>query len=246
MASEAATTKTRPSETAKLSEKVDSLTSVIDDLSHNIQAITKTQEMLSVRMAETREDYMTFLTDSHETRNWTIGIISLIVGAFGIATPIFLNHQAKKKSEKALKAVSDLSQNIDNINTGIISTQNRIDDVAKQINKDRKIINSQLSDITNIKKQVTTLQKKSEASENNARKSQLSAMISRLFSEALKEKDSNRAIELYSRILKLDPQDIDALNNRSIAYSDTKQYHLAIQDAEQYIKLKPDSPNGTL
>ncbi len=244
MASEAATTKTRPSETAKLSEKVDSLTSVIDDLSHNIQAITKTQEMLSVRMAETREDYMTFLTDSHETRNWTIGIISLIVGAFGIATPIFLNHQAKKKSEKALKAVSDLSQNIDNINTGIISTQNRIDDVAKQINKDRKIINSQLSDITNIKKQVTTLQKKSEASENNARKSQLSAMISRLFSEALKEKDSNRAIELYSRILKLDPQDIDALNNRSIAYSDTKQYHLAIQDAEQYIKLKPDSPNG--
>lgn len=244
IASEAATTKTRPSETAKLSEKVDSLTSVIDDLSHNIQTITKTQEMLSVRMAETREDYMTFLTDSHETRNWTLGIISLIVGAFGVATPILLNLQARRKSEKALKAVSDLSQNIDNINTGIISTQNRIDDVAKQINKDRKIINSQLSDITNIKKQVTTLQKRSKASENNARKSQLSAMISRLFSEALKEKDSNRAIELYSRILKLDPNDIESTGNRGLLYAHLKQYDKAIHDAKNCIKINPASSIG--
>lgn len=220
MASEAATTKTRPSETAKLSEKVDSLTSVIDDLSHNIQAITKTQEMLSVRMAETREDYMTFLTDSHETRNWTLGIISLIVGAFGVATPILLNLQARKKSEKALEAVQTLSRNIDHINTGIISAQNQINNVAEQINKDREIIKNQLSDITEIKAQIDQIQNKIKASENNARESQQRAMISSLFSQALKEEDKNTAIKLYSRILRIDPKYADALNNRSIAYTD--------------------------
>lgn len=237
MAARASVTKPQPSETTNLSETVDSLT-------QHIQTITETQEMLTVRMAETREDYMTFLTDSHETRNWTLGIISLIVGAFGVAFPIISNHQAKRKSEKALDAVRNLSQNIDNINAGIMKTQKRIDDVAQQINKDRTIINSQLSEITNIKKQVIALQQRSKASENSARESQTSAMISRLFSEALKEEDNNRAIELYTRILKLNPQETDALNNRSIAYSDTKQYQLAIQDAEQYIKLKPDAPNG--
>ena len=244
MVSEAATTKTRPSETAKLSEKVDSLTSVIDDLSHNIQAITKTQEMLSVRMAETREDYMTFLTDSHETRNWTLGIISLIVGAFGVATPILLNLQARKKSEKALEAVQTLSRNIDHINTGIINAQNQINNVAEQINKDREIIKNQLSDITEIKAQIDQIQNKIKASEENARESQQKAMISRLFSEALKEKDSNRAIELYSRILKLDPNDIESTGNRGLLYAHLKQYDKAIHDAKNCIKINPASSIG--
>lgn len=227
MASEAATTKTRPSETAKLSEKVDSLTSVIDDLSHNIQTITETQEMLSVRMAETREDYMTFLTDSHETRNWTIGIISLIVAALGVAAPLLLSHLAKQKSETLFRT---LKQDI-----------NRI---AEQINGDRAIINTQLSDIKTIKEQIDKIQTRIKTSENNARESQHSAMISRLFSQALKEKDKNTIIRLYSRILKIDPKYTDALNNRSIAYTDLKQYDKALADALKYISIRPDSPNG--
>ena len=202
MASEAATTKTRPSETAKLSEKVDSLTSVIDALSHNIQTITKTQEALSVRMAETREDYMTFLTDSHETRNWTIGIISLIVAALGVAAPLLLSYLAKQKSETLFRT---LKQNINSI--------------AEQINRDREIINTQLSDIRTIKDQIDKIQAKIKASETNARQSQQRAMISSLFSQALKEEDKNTAIKLYSRILKIDPKYADALNNRSLFFS---------------------------
>lgn len=227
IASEAATTKTRPSETAKLSEKVDSLTSVIDGLSHNIQTITKTQEMLSVRMAETREDYMTFLTDSHETRNWTIGIISLIVAALGVVAPLLLSYLAKQKSETLFRT---LKQDI-----------NRI---AEQINGDRAIINTQLSDIRTIKEQIDKIQTRIKTSENNARQSQQRAMISSLFSQALKEEDKNTAIKLYSRILKIDPKYADALNNRSIAYTDLKQYDKALADALQYISIQPDSPNG--
>lgn len=227
MASEAATTKTRPSETAKLSEKVDSLTSVIDDLSHNIQTITETQEMLSVRMAETREDYMTFLTDSHETRNWTIGIISLIVAALGVAAPLLLSYLAKQKSETLFRT---LKQDINSI--------------AEQINRDRAIINTQLSDIRTIKDQIDKIQAKIKTSENNARESQQRAMISSLFSQALKEEDNNTAIKLYSRILKINPKYADALHNRSITYTDLKQYNKALADALQYISIQPDSPNG--
>ena len=227
IASEAATTKTRPSETAKLSEKVDSLTSVIDGLSHNIQTITKTQEMLSIRMAETREDYMTFLTDSHETRNWTIGIISLIVAALGVAAPLLLSYLAKQKSETLFRT---LKQDINSF--------------AEQINRDREIINTQLSDIRTIKDQIDKIQAKIKASETNARQSQQRAMISSLFSQALKEEDKNTAIKLYSRILKIDPKYADALNNRSIAYTDLKQYDKALADALQYISIQPDSPNG--
>lgn len=227
IASEAATTKTRPSETAKLSEKVDSLTSVIDGLSHNIQTITKTQEMFSIRMAETREDYMTFLTDSHETRNWTIGIISLIVAALGVAAPLLLSYLAKQKSETLFRT---LKQDINSI--------------AEQINRDREIINTQLSDIRTIKDQIDKIQAKIKASENNARESQQRAMISSLFSQALKEEDKNTVIKLYSRILKIDPKYADALNNRSIAYADLEQYDKALADALQYISIRPDSPNG--
>lgn len=242
--SEAATTKIRTSETAKLSEKIDSLTSVIDVLSHNMQAITETQGMLSVRMAETREDYMTFLNDSHETRNWTLGIISLIVGAFGVATPILLNLQAGKKSEKALVAVKTLNRNIDNINTGIMSTQRQINIVAEQINKDREKINNQLSDITEIKAQIDKIQNKIKASEENARESQQRAMISRLFAEALKEKDSGRAVELYSRILKIDSNDIESAGNRGLLYANLKQYDKALRDAKNCIKINPESSIG--
>lgn len=244
MVAEASVVKPQPSETAKLSEKVDSLTSVIDALSQNIQTITETQEMLAVRMAETREDYTNYLTDSYETRNWTLGIISLIVAAFGVAFPMISNHQAKKKSEEAHAAVQTLTKNVDRINKGIMNTQNRINNVAAQIDKDREIIANQLLDIKKIKEQTDKIQDKIKTSENNARESQQRAMISSLFSQALKEEDTNRAIELYTRILKLDPQNTEALNNRSIVYSDTKQYQLAIQDAEQYMELKPDSPNG--
>lgn len=69
-------------------------------------------------------------------------------------------------------------------------------------------------------------------------------MISRLFSQALKEKDKNTIIRLYSRILKIDPKYTDALNNRSIAYTDLKQYDKALADALKYISIRPDSPNG--
>lgn len=227
MTSEAVTTKTRSSETTKLSEKVDSLTSVIDALSHNIQTITETQEMLSVRMAETREDYITFLTDSHETRNWTIGIISLIVAALGVVAPLLLSYLAKQKSEASFRT---LKQDINSI--------------AEQINGDRETINTQLSDIRIIKEQIDKIQAKIKTSENNARESQQRAMISSLFSQALKEEDKNAAIKLYSRILKIDPKYADALNNRSIAYTDLKQYDKALADALQYISIRPDSPNG--
>ena len=244
MAAEASVAKIQHSETTKLSEKVDSLTSVIDALSQNIQTITETQEMLVVRMAETREDYTNYLTDLYETRNWTLGVISLIVGAFGVAFPIISNHQAKKKSEETHAVVQTLTQNVDDINNGIMNTQDRINNVAAQINKDREIIDKQLLDIRTIKGQIDKIQDKIKTSENNARESQQRAMISSLFSQALKEEDTNRAIELYTRILKLNPQDVEALNNRSLAYSRTKQYHLALQDIGKYINLKPDSPNG--
>ena len=178
-------------------------------------------------MSDTREDYMTFLTDSHETRNWTIGIISLIVAALGVAAPLLLSYLAKQKSETLFRT---LKQNINSI--------------AEQINRDREIINTQLSDIRTIKDQIDKIQAKIKASETNARQSQQRAMISSLFSQALKEEDKNTAIKLYSRILKIDPKYADALNNRSIAYTDLKQYDKALADALQYISIQPDSPNG--
>ena len=96
------------------------------------------------------------------------------------------------------------------------------------------------SDIETMREQVEKLTKEAEESKDEARKAEQAAKISELFSRALKEKDVDKQIELYTEILKLSPDDVDALNNRGVAYGDKGDYGKAIENFDKAVKINPN------
>jgi tetratricopeptide (TPR) repeat protein len=223
-----------------LNSKIDSLENLISILVYDQQKMADSQIAIANRLIEMREDYTNLLNDSHETRNWLLGIVSLIVGAFGVAFPFFSNRSTKKKSERAEQRILQLHQSIEDIKKKLLISERSMKDVALQVNRDRGVVQGQLDGIKNIKKQVDNIQTKIETSERNARESQKQALINRLFSEALNsssDKDISRTIELYSRIISLNDNDLKAYNNRALAYFQNSEYDKAIEDATTIINI---------
>lgn len=60
----------------------------------------------------------------------------------------------------------------------------------------------------------------------------------------VKEKKYIEAVLHYTNAIKLDPSDHTFYSNRSLAFLKQQQYPLAMEDAKQTIKLKPDWPKG--
>lgn len=230
----------------ELNTKIDSLERAVDRLVYDQQRITDTQVMIVNRLIEMREDYVNLLTDSHETRNWILGMVTLIVGAFGVAFPFFSNRSAKKKSDKAEQRASLLHKSIEDIKKKSLKSEAEIKKVATQVNKDREAVRGQLDGVKSIKTQVDDIQTKIETSERNARKSQKEAMINRLFAQAANEKNNDIAIGLYTKILRFEDNDA-AYIRRANLYLDNKQYDKAIIDANKVINLKSaDNKNAAI
>ena len=82
--------KTTQKEISKLNAKIDSLENMVNTLVYDQQKCIDSQIAIANRLIEVREDYTNLLADSHETRNWILGMVTLIVGAFGVAFPFFL------------------------------------------------------------------------------------------------------------------------------------------------------------
>lgn len=226
-----------------LNAKIDSLEKMVNTLVYDQQKHIDSQLAISNRLIEVREDYTNLLNDSHETRNWLLGIVSLIVGAFGVAFPLFSNRIAKKKSEKAEQRVLQLHQSIEDIKRKLLMSERNIKEVATQVNKDRGVVQGQMEGIKNIKQQVDNIQTKIETSERNARESQKEAMINRLFAQAANEKNPNTAIDLYTKILRLE-QNVTAYIQRANQYLECKSYHEAILDAKKVIDLNSEDKSN--
>lgn len=220
----------------KLNAKIDSLEKMFNSLVYDQQKCIDSQLAIANRLIEVREDYTNLLNDSHETRNWLLGIVSLIVGAFGVAFPLFSNRGAKKKSDKAEQRVLQLHQSIEDIKKRLLMSEKNMKEVAFQVNKDRGVVQGQMEGIKKIKQQVDNMQTKIETSERNARKSQQEAMINRLFAQASNEKNNDTAIDLYTKILRFGENDV-AYIYRANLYLESKQYHKAILDANKVIDL---------
>lgn len=230
-------------EIIKLNAKVDSLEKAVDKLIYDQQRVADTQAHIVNRLVEMREDYANILADSHGTRNWILGMVTLIVGAFGVAFPFFSNRSTKKKSDKAEQRVFQMHKSIEDVKKKLLQSETEIKKVATQVNKDREVVRGQLDGIKNIRIQVDNIQTKIETSERNARESQKEAMINRLFAQAANEKNSNTAIDLYTKILRLE-QNVTAYVQRANQYLECKLYHEAILDAQKVIDLNAEDKSN--
>ncbi len=236
--------KTTQKEISKLNAKIDSLENMVNTLVYDQQKCIDSQIAIANRLIEVREDYTNLLADSHETRNWILGMVTLIVGAFGVAFPFFSNRSAKKKSDIAEQRATQLHKSIEDIKKKLLKSETEIKKVATQVNKDREVVRGQFDGIKNIKTQVDNIQTKIETSERNARESQKEAMINRLFAQAANEKNNDIAIGLYTKILRFEDNDA-AYINRANLYLENKQYDKAIIDANKVIDLKPADNRNT-
>ena len=62
--------------------------------------------------------------------------------------------------------------------------------------------------------------------------------------EHFKNQEYEKAIELYSEAIELNPSEPTFYTNRSIAYFRTEAYGYALEDANQSIKLNPNFFKG--
>ncbi len=56
----------------------------------------------------------------------------------------------------------------------------------------------------------------------------------------VKENDHHTSIELFSKVLEIDPKDADALSQRAVAYLNLEQYELSMFDMNLAIEFDPE------
>lgn len=161
--------------------------------------------------------------------SWVFGLFGVLVALFGAALPYLINRNYEKRIEKKIadhdeeikqsrQSLSDQSRKNEQLMSELEGVKNHVDQVESSIKK---------------------MQEKMKQSEEQARQSAITAKASALFSKALKEKDTDIKISLYTEVLDLDPQSAEAHNNRGAAYSEKGEYDKAIRDYDEAIKLNP-------
>lgn len=152
-----------------------------------------------------------------------------------------LSEIAKQNEEKISE---DIATKTSGLNTQTIELNRKILALNENIKNHDETIKKSLdqqeklkTEIEEMRKQVEKLAGEAEKSKNEARKAEQAAKASELFSKAYNEKDVDKRIELYTEVLKISPNDADAINNLGVAYSDKGEYDLAIEKYNQLIGL---------
>lgn len=172
-------------------------------------------------------------TMQNNMSNWltVIGIILAIFGViFGVVSPIYFSKWSEKNLEKMLEDVKKQASDA--------TTQ--ATEAANQAQQARNA----LADIEVLKEHVSTIEnninKDAEAAAESAKKSK----ISELHAQAYAEKDTSKAIELYSQIIELEPRDVLAYYNRGVAKKKVGDLQGAIQDYDKVIEINPNYPDA--
>ncbi|MBE6307882.1 MAG: tetratricopeptide repeat protein [Bacteroidales bacterium] len=161
--------------------------------------------------------------------NW-MTILSIIIGALtailGIAAPLLLNWTQNKAYKKKLLVLE-----------GKVSAVRKD---AESANVDSNSAKESLEEVRDLKETVTVLKQKIEKSEENAKRAARKAHISKLFAEAIieHEKDPNKAIELYTKIIAIAKLP-EVYNNRALIKQNIGDVNGALEDFNEALVLNP-------
>ena len=147
-------------------------------------------------------------------------VIGFIAAALGVVAPIFFNREQNKHYRE------------------------KLEELKKQLKataRDAESARNSLNDITKLKDEITSIKNKIEESENSAKLAAENARINRLFTEALAEHDRNpqKAIDLYTKILEIDSNYVKAYNNRGGIRKKLGDNNGAMADYNKAIDLNP-------
>lgn len=229
-------------EIIKLNTKIDSLENTIDKFVEDQQKMTDSQVTIVNRLIEMKEDYSNLLTDYHETRNWLLGVVALIVGALGVGAPLLLNRQANKKYEeligkieKDVAQISEIQSRIDEIQDKIEKSEKRAEDSRK-----RSFVNSLLSEASNEKNPHEAIRVYSRIIHIDPKN------VRAYLNRASLYIDDEEAYALAKRdmdiVITMQPQNYLAYMIRGRANSLLGNYNDAINDANMSVSLNPQDP----
>lgn len=177
-------------------------------------------ETLQKELITTKEECIKALSHSEEhfkyyqsSVGWGVGIIgvlfAIMVGLFGLLLP-YLNNKNNQR---------EIDRKMEDIATSLSA-----------VKKDVEIVEQ-------LKKEVEDLKTKAKESEEKAKESAAEAEASKLFAEAYNEKDNNNKIELYTKVIQLDPNNSAAYNNRGIVYRKLLNFDKALEDYTKAIEI---------
>ena len=178
-----------------------------------------------------REDVRAKEVSINDNHGHWLTLLSIIIGAIvsilgiglGVVSPILLNISNNKKQEEIIESVRT------ELNSQIESAAN-----------DAKSAKESLSEVTELKESIEAIKKDIDKSKKNAERAARRAMASKLFTQALSEKDYQKAIQLYSEAIELNPNFAEAYSNRGYAKYLLGEEENALQDYDKAIELNPN------
>lgn len=209
--------------TSTSKQTVDELTLKISEQQELIRTLeeenitTKQQfEKLEKDIQLYREDVRTTVENVHNYVSEWFSFLSIVVailtGIFGVASPLFINRNTQKAQDKY---------------NGYI-----IEKLRAQTKQSEDALSKLKEDIQEIQKQI-------DISKNDALKAANEAKASELFSQALNEKDPQKAIQLFTNCIEHFPY-ATAYYNRAIIKQSINDLYGAIDDYSKAIQLNPN------
>ncbi len=199
------------------------------EIMQNIQSKIETQNEVILQLQTDNENMRSHLCDLEKEVDYYRGdvraiasdltgkmsqwlaVLSIIMVILGVVVPYILNSNKEKVFEKMLK------------------------DIKEQANKAEEALNA----TKELKTQISAVEAKVNNSIIAAEQSAKEAKVSQLFAQASAEMDKQKAIELYTEVIKLAP-DVDAYNNRGALKCLISNYIGALDDFNKAIELDPN------
>lgn len=202
-----------------LQSRIDNQQEMILPLQTDNQAMQKQMVALENDVELYREDVRAKISEMNANMALWVGVLTIVMAILGVAIPLILNKKNEKNVEKLLE-----------------DAKKEATDAKKQAQQAKQAV----ANIEELKEQVSQIQDKINEDILSAEKAANRAKASELFAQALSEKNKNKAIELYNKSIELNPNYVDAINNRGVVKYELENYKSAIEDYNKAIELDPN------
>ena len=243
--------KTMPMTVQPQKTEVQVLEETILQLQAENQAMQKQMESVEKDIEICREDVRHKETTINDNQGHWLTILSIVIGAIvmilGVGVPLILNNKSEKYIEKMLsdakQEASSAKEQAEKAEKALNSIQPQVEAVKEQVvsaTEQAKQAKQAVADIGELRTHVDAIEKKINENALAAEKAAKEAQASQLFTQALSEKDRQKAIELYTQAIDFKPDFSWAYNNRGILRKDLGDKEGAMKDYDKAIELDPN------
>jgi len=214
-----------------------------------------------------RGDVRTKEANINEVLSHWLTIMGIMMAVIGIAIPMILNYRNEKSMEKMLEDVkkeansakqqatsvaaqvtvateqaNKAKEAFDQMQPQIKSVTEQVDSATAQAlvaTEQAKQAKQAVTEIEDLKKHVTTIEEKINKDAIAAEKAANEAKASQLFTKAYAEKDPSKAVEIYTQVIEINPDDAMAYNNRAFDLLTLGKLDRALNDVN--VAIEKDS-----